>query len=290
MSDLAGIENTTDFADAYYSGVQIVAEYMHQKSDAIEAVLCKNETGNRDAAMKGLWFRCRAWMQSLERLNHTKHFQAISAANRALLEITVDLVLLHHDKTNAFGWKIHQWGISERMKAAEQVVFFYKKKSIAIPEEYEPLHRFYQNDKGLVDLTRLKLWPNKSNPTKAEHPRRWTGSSDLFADIHKADLLYGPEIRDQLGVGLVEYYRTQYRQMNWQIHSGVAGFWKIPPEGFDIGVGLALKACADFALLSTKIVLTDFGFREVLPDLSGQWDRLREERVRAYAEKMNLKP
>jgi hypothetical protein len=156
-----------------------------------------------------------------------------------ILEITVDLILLHHDKTNALGWKIHHWGISERMKAAEQVVDFYKAKGVPIPEEYEPLHKYYQNDKGLVDLTRLKLWPNKKNPAKPEHPRRWTGSSDLFGDVHKADLLYGSEIRDQLGVGLVEYYRTQYRQMNWQIHSGVAGFWNIPPEGSSFGCRLS---------------------------------------------------
>src|SRR5882724_10694626 len=93
------IEDTTAFATGLYQGVQLVAEYMKNRSPLIEDVFCKPDTGYRDACMKSLWLRARAWMQSLEVLNHAKHVQAISVANRALLEITVDLVLLHHDKT-----------------------------------------------------------------------------------------------------------------------------------------------------------------------------------------------
>jgi hypothetical protein len=92
------IDDTTKFADAFYCGVQIVADYMKEHSGKIETVFCKDEVGHRDAAIKGLWFHARAWLQSLEALNHTKHVQAISAANRALLEITVDLILLQRLK------------------------------------------------------------------------------------------------------------------------------------------------------------------------------------------------
>jgi len=74
----------------------------------IQGVLSQPAVGHRDTSLKGIWLRALAWMQSLETLNHTKHVQAISAGNRALLEISVDMVLLHHDKSNALGWKIFQ--------------------------------------------------------------------------------------------------------------------------------------------------------------------------------------
>jgi hypothetical protein len=227
-------------------------------------------------------------MLSLVALNHTKHFQAVSAANRALLEILVDLILLHHDKTNASGWKIHQWGVSERMKSAEQVVDFYQRRGLAVPLEYSPRESFFLNDKADVDRIRLVLWPNKKN--KPEHPRRWTGSSDLSVDIEKADQLYGSEIKKLIDVGLTEYYRTRYRQMNWNIHSGTAGFWDMPPEAFDITVGLALRDCADLAMLSTIIVLVDFQFAKAISDLSDKWKAIAEKRILAYADKMNIKP
>jgi hypothetical protein len=176
------------------------------------------------------------------------------------------------------------------MRSAEQIVEFYKSQGAALPSEYEESETFIQNEKASVDRMRITLWPYKKNPSKAQHPARWTGSSDLSVDVVKADRLHATEIRKQLDVGLDEYYRTRYRRMNWQIHSGVAGFWDFPAEAFDIIVGLALRYCADFALMSTKIVLADFGFNEALPSLSDDWDRVKRQRELAFMEKMNLKP
>ena len=232
----------------------------------IEGVRVKDDTPARDASIQGLWFRARAWMLSLEALNHTKHFQAISAANRALLEIR----------------------ISERMKRAEQIVDFYRAAGRPVPAEYTLAETFYRNEKAQVDRTSLNLWPNKKN--KPEHPKRWTGSSDLSVDVGASDRLHGAEIQSQLGVSLLEYYRTRYRQMNWYIHSGTASFWNVPPEGFDLVVGFALRDCADLAMLSTKIVLTDFGFHHAISDLRDKWESVADQRVLAYAEKMNIQP
>lgn len=276
------IEESNVFATGLYQGVQIVAGYMKDRSHMIEGVLPKNETGHRDSSMKGLWLRARAWMQSLEALNHTKHVQAISAANRALLEISVDMVLLHHDKTNASGWKMFWWGQSERMKAAEQVVDYYANERAPVPDEYEELEKAFKNDKPEVDRMRLHLWPIKSKPAKIEHPKRWTGNSDLSVDVKEADRLYGPHIKSDLGVTLLEYYRTEYRKMNWQIHSGVAGFWNIPAEGFNMICGLALNWSADLAMLCTKIILVDFGFNNALDGLRQEWENIKHQRSLAY--------
>jgi hypothetical protein len=278
------IEDTTAFASGLYQDVQLVAEYMKNRSPLIEDVFCKPDTGYRDACMKTLWLRARAWMQSLEVLNHAKHVQAISVANRALLEITVDLVLLHHDKTNSSGWKMFQWGMSERMRAAEQTVAFYKESGMAIPEKYHALEDLYLNEKRIVDDYRMKLWPNTRNPQKAVHPARWTGSSDLSVDIKEADRIYGPEIEADLGVTLLEYYRTEYRKMNWQIHSGIAGIWNFEARAFELIAGMSLKWSADFGMLCTKVALKDFGFYQAVEGLSKEWDAVKSRRAVVFAE------
>jgi len=74
--------------------------------------------------------------------------------------------------------------------------------------------------------------------------------------------------------------------MNWQIHSGLAAFGNIPPEGFNLMSAMSLKWSADLPMLCTKIVLTDFGFGTALPGLNKEWDELNKKRLLAYGQKM----
>jgi hypothetical protein len=270
------------FAEGLYAGVQIVNSYMREKLPLIEAVLPKEETGHRDQCMKGLFLRACAWIRSLERLNHTSHLQAMVSASRGLLEIITDMILLHHDKTNESGWRMVCWAESEKLKMAEILVKYYRGLQLEVPDNYKPLEEFYDNQKQTIEQMRITLWPDKDKPTKPRHPSRWTGPYDLLKDIERADALYGNEIKNDLGMGLVEFYKTEYIKMNWQIHSGVAGFWNIPPEGISILAALALKWCADLAMLCTKIILIDFSFTTAIPDLDKQWANVKLQQGQAY--------
>jgi hypothetical protein len=279
------IEQTKASADGFYSGVQIVADYMKARSELLEAILDRSSTGHRDTCLKGLFLRARAWMHSLEKLNHSMHIQAISVANRALLEITVDMHLLHHDKTNESGWKMYQWGLSERMRAAEILVEYYDGLGLPVPDSCKPLETSYNNEKAMVDHMRRTLWPNKKDLSKPRHPDRWTGRANLFEDIKEVDRLYGPSIKSDLGATLTEYYRTEYRKMNWQIHSGVAGLWNVSPEAMNLICAMALKWCADFGMLCTKTILSDFGFDLALDELKQEWEDVKLKRGIAFLSK-----
>jgi len=197
---------------------------MRERSPMIEGVLPKADTKDRDLALIGLWLRARAWMQSLELLNHAKHYQAMSSANRALIEITVDIILLYLDKTNVSGEKLYWWGQSEKVRAAELMLNYYNSHELAVPDEYMPLIEYYNDNKTIVDSARQKYWPNPNTALKAEHPRRWSGRSDLIRDIQTVDELFGNEIKAELGRTMEEFYRTEYRKMNWHIHSGVNSY------------------------------------------------------------------
>jgi hypothetical protein len=275
------LETSTAFVEAFYSAVQLVVEYMRKSNDMILGVLSKDDdTKIRDHALQGLWLRAFAWMQSLETLNHTKHFQAIASGNRALLEITVDLILLHCDKSNESPSKLHWWAQSEKLKAATSIVGFFTKANVAIPDEFKAQEIFYNNQKAGIEMVRKQLWGID------DHPRRWTGNRDLSRDVEDADRLLGTAITEDLGMSLLEYYRTEYRRMNWQIHSGVAAFGNIRPEGFNLMCAMSLKWSADLAMLCTKIALIDFGFATALSGLNKEWDELKKKRLLAYGLKM----
>jgi hypothetical protein len=227
------------FADAMYSGVQIVTDYMEARSNMIQSVLVlpKPDTKHRDNALLGLWLRALAWMQSLRRLDHARHFQAIAAGNRALLEITVDMILLHLDKTNTSGWKMHQWGASEKLRSAENTIRFFEKKKVALPEEYEDLKSFVSREKGLVEHFRCTLWGVNKNG-EGIHPQRWSNNGSLFDDIEKADSVFAPNIAADLDSALAQHYRTDYSRLNWHIHSGLPGIGGLPSEAFVIACAL----------------------------------------------------
>jgi hypothetical protein len=219
-------------------------------------------------------------MQSLELLNHTKHIQAISAGNRSLLEFTVDLVLLHTDPTNSGGWKMYHLAFSERLKAAEQLVAFYGAGNV--PAVYAEAEDFIAREKAIIEHTRMTLWPSVKDPTKGVHPERWTGRN-LFDDVVAADAAYGDQIRASLGIPLAEYYRTEYRRMNWLIHSTMAGVSKLDRIYYSNAAGLALKWCQDLAMFCTQITLKDQQFNEAIDDLNAQWRKLHEQRNLNYA-------
>ena len=286
MKNESEIEESKAFATGLFQGAQIVARYMRDRYPLIEAVIIKSQTGHREACLKGLWMRAYAWMQTLEKLNDPLDFQAISVGNRALLEITVDLILLHHDKTNESGWKMYWWNLSEKLKASEQIVNFYTEQGLAVPDKYEAQEEFLRNEKAIVENMRITLWPYKKNPSKPVHPDRWTGSGNLFPDIERADHLYGSVIKDDIDSTLVEYYRTEYRKMNWRIHSGVASFWNQPPQAYNFVCGFALKWCADFGMLCTKITLTDFGFDAALEGLKQEWENIKGQRNFVFAQEL----
>lgn len=78
--------------------------------------------------------------------------------------------------------------------------------------------------------------------------------------------------------------------MNWRIHSGVAAFWNQPPQSFNLVSAFAFKWCADFGMLCTKIVLSDFGFTSVIDDLRDQWQQLKNQRDLLCFEQLSRSP
>jgi hypothetical protein len=126
MENNMNIDKIKTFADGCYSEIQLVSEYMKQRIPLIDGVIKNPSTPYRDDCLKGLFLRANAWIQTLVKLNQVNDFQAICAANRALLEITVDIYLLHLDKTDNSGQMMYWWMQSEKIKSAEKILEYFR--------------------------------------------------------------------------------------------------------------------------------------------------------------------
>ncbi len=194
----------------------------------------------------GLFCRAVCFMKTLRKCNQSSDFQTIAHVNRALLELTTDMILLHHDKADGY-LKMRAWEESAKLKAAEKVLRYYGEQGLALPDHYHAQKAFIDKDKEAIVHKRQQFW------AKVNHPVcRWTGNR-LNTDVEIAD--------SHENTKLTEIYCTEYQKMNWMTHgSALAGLRHMEPSGFMNLCGLSYAACGKLALLCAQMALKKFGF------------------------------
>jgi len=219
-----------------------VEEYLSGRS--VNVLKSASQTVDRARTVIGLAHRAIGLVQGLSRLNRIAHIQLTLAANRAMLEVLVDLILIVHDKPPEAVEQIEAWELSAKLKAASATVKFVQEKG-KVSELEQPLIDFIAREKEKVKDLRGRFWP------KTEHPPRWTGR-DLLADVIIADR--------EKPLGLEWYYQTEYRRMNWGVHgSGLAGFRGIDLSTLDVWFNLSHKKTSEFALEALQLAYSDLG-------------------------------
>ena len=114
---------------------------------------------------------------------------------------------------------------------------------------------------------------------------RWTGAPDLLTDARKADEFRQAEISEDLETLLSEFSETAMRRINMTVHGSALALERyLSKEGFYIVGALSYKWATDLAMFCTKLILTDFGFSSHLPELREEWEQVKEDRLKAYAE------
>ncbi len=270
-------ETNREFEEAMFQNFQFVYAFANKYKENIGSVFSENEVRLRTDFIKGLWYRSYYWLEIIDKLRLT-NFQAFACANRGLLEIVVDLALLHNDKSNTSALKLDSWSQSQKFKAAEGITKSFERKSLEIPQTYEMFSDFIDGNKSSVENARKTYWKTDKKPN-GRHPERWTGSETLLTDVVKADEILGNTIVEILDETLEQYYETQYRQMNWFIHSGISSFQNKLEEDFSLDCAFFLKGCADLGLLSTHIVLKDFKLDEYIPNYYQTLKELNHKRL-----------
>jgi hypothetical protein len=274
----------TERADAFttglFQGVKIVGGYMKERaSPVLQGLMNMPE---REECLYGLFLRADAWMQTLRMLDRAVHVQAIVAGNRSLLETAVDMILVHIDPTPASTERMRWWEESAKLKAAEAILTYFDQRHLHPPDVYQAQASFVANRKNEIEMQRQSLWPGRQDPRK--HPDRWTGSRNLLQDVRVADQHYEHVIKQDLGTGLEEYYETEYRKMNFMVHgSTLAGFRNLKAETITYVCAISFKVCTELAMFCTKLALEDFGFADHVPALREEWERIRKDRLIAYA-------
>jgi hypothetical protein len=217
----------------------------------------------------GGWWRSIAWQSTLTKLTDPGDFQAVFAAARALLEITVDAVLLQHLPDAAA--QLRDWEDSAKLKQAEGIARFI---GTGTPDaESRHAIAFAQREAARINAARVaRGWTKKQNGAPL-HPDRWT-TRTLGDDAKRADG-FEPD------ADLERAYELSYRKMCWYVHgSGAVGLNSIGADNFPGLGGLMFHTCTKLVVTHAKLLLKYAGLWGTAYE-GRTWPELFEELLRA---------
>jgi hypothetical protein len=270
------IDWTKAQAAGLFRGLNVVANYVYDRVRPLLYGQASIGMSNREQCLYGLFLREASWLLTMKKIDNPVHVQAVVACGRAMLETTVDMILIHCDKTASSAEKMNWWELSAKLKAAEKLVDFFAKTGVPVPDHRLTLVDFIKSEGPAIKEKRKRLFQNK-------HPDRWTRRT-LSEDVAKADTLLNSQIKAEIGSTLSELYCTEFPMMNFYVHgSSLVGMRHISPQTLTGQCAIFFKLIGDLAMLGTKIILTDFGYTEHLAGLREEWESVTQNRLKAYA-------
>lgn len=272
MNNHTTIDEAQHIAEKGYKVVDLVSLFMKNRwENSLSEIKPRTNFKVRDESLIGLWQRTFCWLKSLKKLNSDSDFQAIATASRALLEIYVDMIFLHFDKTNNNADKLFWFYKSEKLKAVELKVDFEKKNNLQVDPVFLD---FLAEEKTEIENNRRRIW----NVTKHPNIKRWTGN-DLKRDCKEADKFQLLDIERFLGNTLLHFYETKYRFTNWDIHSGISAIYGYKSQKFSLKNFFYYWDCSNFGILCTKLIFTDLEFNKVIPNFEEEFERLIQKQT-----------
>jgi hypothetical protein len=236
----------------------------------------------RAKTLKGLFLRSCRWLRTLEKLDILEgDFQAIVAANRALLELCVDVIRLTATQGDDGARQMRSWEESAKLRYSKKILSFHQGKPLS--EEAGQAAGFIRRCESRIESLRLIYWPDRKSgnpPTRGRHPDRWT-QRNLADDAGLADEIAAPAIAAELQMSLQQFYETEYPRLCWSVHGSGLTVERTDDPVLLVGTGVvSAVSSANLAMLCGRIVLTDF---KLFESLESRWVHAHNERNYAHA-------
>lgn len=145
------------FRGEMFQGVSAVAQHIKHRAELLDGIMESSGTVDRETHLRILFVRVRAWMKSLCKLDEASDIQAVAACTRALMEIAVDMLLLHADKSNDSGERMRWWNLSAELQMAIAFLQSHKERHTQDTSVFEPQGEFIERNAEFVSDLR-KRW------------------------------------------------------------------------------------------------------------------------------------
>lgn len=219
---------------------------------------------HRESVLQALFLRTIGYWRSLLVLNNAIHFQSVSSATRSIIEIYVDMELIHKNVVPDGVERALTFAEVQRLKGATNVVRFHEANPGLDPGVSDvvlnPAREYVKHQKARIDADTENFW-GKDKHGKPRRPVHWS-DLDLKARATK------------LGKSVELLVNQGYDYRNWFVHSGVAGIVGLDVDTFTNLCAVAYKSVCDAAGGALRIIGGELKLKTAIASFEEQIEEL----------------
>jgi hypothetical protein len=224
---------------------------------------------DREKVILGLYYRSVGFCRTAIELKSVVHQQSLTSAERSVIELYVDMELVHRDAIPDAVEKAIAFADWQKLKAARRRdEFFTKNPALDKTPSKATAHRaFIASDEQRIVALVAKLWGAKAKP---EH---WSGIN-LIDRSQKLD-------KD------VEYMVMQdYDRRNFYVHTGLTGVFNMSKENFEQLCMFALTQIGECMLKELVILGKELKLAQAIGGYEESLEAIKQVQTFAFADKI----
>ena len=227
----------------------------------------------RQKAILGLYYRSIGFCRTAIELRSAIHQQTLTSAERSVIELYVDMELIHRDVVENAIEKFDAFTDVQKLKAALRIdQFFAANPGLDQNPSRASAHRaFIKNNANRIEAEVEKLW-GVDKKGKLNTPEHWSGQN--LIDRSKP-----------LGKDVAYLVVKDYDRRNFAIHTGVAGILNISKENFEALCAFALNVIGDCMLAELHVLGKELKLVGAIGNYTEILDELDRVQVFAFADK-----
>lgn len=223
---------------------------------------------DREQAILGLYYRSIGFCRTAIELKSVIHQQTLTSAERSVIELYVDMELIHRNAIPNGIEKFKAFTDVQKLKAARRMeVFFAENPDLDSQPSKASAHReFIKNNATRIETAVEQLWGKGAKPVD------WSGL-DLVNRSRKLDTN-------------IEYLVIKdYDRRNFAVHTGLAGVLNLSPANFEAMCAFALNVIGDCLLAELHILGSELKLEAAIPNYATILEELDRVQVFAFADK-----
>ncbi len=222
----------------------------------------------RETILLGLYYRSIGFCRTATQLKSAIHQQSLTSAERSVIELYVDMELIHRDAIPDAVEKFNAFTDVQKLRAARRIDrFFTENLELDSDPSRAVVHRdFIKNNAPRIEAQTERLW---GKGAKSDH---WSGLNLL--DRSK-----------KLGKDIALLVVKDYDRRNFAVHTGLAGILNLTQANFEAMCAIALNLIGDCVLGELHILGKEFRFEQAIPRYDEILDELDRVQVYAFADK-----
>ena len=231
-------------ADARLGALQVMNSYATRYIMPIVATAIGKSP--REILLSALYTRALAYGQTASELRSAIHFQSLLAASRSVLELCIDMELIHKTLVPDAVPKVYAHVNGQKLRAARRLVEFSSKyPSLKAANTVVDQIRYIATDGTAIEAGWKAYWP--------QFPQHWSA-------------LGLPQRSELCGDDTKVLLSNVYDMQNFAVHSSVTGVLGFKPEHHTGMAALGIEVIGKCLVAGTKIISPEMKIDCVLVD------------------------